>query len=85
MKRAPRRSVSAFFAPAALVSLALSGCALGAPGEEGEEPVAEATQALSTSQLATYSTSPLEVLNGKKIVLVGGVLHAAFRSGSVVQ
>jgi hypothetical protein len=79
------RSVSAFIAPLALVSLALSGCSFEAAFQEGDEPVAEASQALSTSQLATYSTSPLEVPNGKKIVLVGGVLHAAYRSGPVVQ
>lgn len=70
----------------ASASLALTGCVDPSPGESDEDDVAEASEAvLGNSQIASYATSPVEVPNGKKIVVVNGVLHAAFRSGSLVQ
>lgn len=70
-----------------LASLALSGCTLSTsdPGDDPEDLTEVAQPLLTTTTMASYSPSPLEVTNGKRAVIAGGVLHVVYASGGAVR
>ena len=77
---------STLIAPLCLFSLALSGCVDQTPDlEDDDELVGETADALTTSQITSYSASSFELPNGKKVVIVGNVLHAVFRSSGTIK